>query len=204
MGCERVTPAERGPRRSPAQTGRTRLPLEEKGFEFSVPPRGRRFQNGILDLPVCKLPRDNRGGHCCRLAEPHARSWPAGVRSPHVKCRCGGRLRPAVDPCNKAVRRLRAGATGIRTAGPSRETESVSPAQREVPQRRKGLSRERRLSCGGPRVRILFPPPASPLPNRTSLDQGASGAGCTRFTAFVRIGSMRSELRTKCWSARAL
>jgi hypothetical protein len=37
-----------------------------------------------------------------------------------------------------------------------------------------------------------------------SLDQGASGAGCTRFTAFVRIGSMRSELRTKCWSARAL
>src|SRR6266404_1096397 len=54
-----------------------------------------------------RRPADDRGGHCCRLAEPHARAWPAGVRSPRVKCRCGGRLRPAVDPCNKATRRIK-------------------------------------------------------------------------------------------------
>src|SRR6266478_3234612 len=51
-----------------------------------------------------RRPADDRGNHCCRLAEPHARAWAAGVRSPRVRCRCGGRLRPAVDPCNKAAR----------------------------------------------------------------------------------------------------
>src|SRR4029077_3153954 len=34
-------------------------------------------------------PADDRGGHCCRLAEPHARAWPAGVRSPHVNVAAG-------------------------------------------------------------------------------------------------------------------
>ena len=28
---------------------------------------------------------DDRGGHCCRLAEPHAGAWAAEVRSPHMK-----------------------------------------------------------------------------------------------------------------------
>ena len=30
------------------------------------------------------------GGHCCRLAKPHARAWPAGVRSPHVNVAARG------------------------------------------------------------------------------------------------------------------
>jgi hypothetical protein len=28
---------------------------------------------------------DHRGGHCCRLAEPHAGAWVAAVRSPHMR-----------------------------------------------------------------------------------------------------------------------
>src|SRR5438128_2774079 len=41
-----------------------------------------------------RRPADDRGGHCYRLAEPHARSWPARVPSPHVKLRCGGLTGP--------------------------------------------------------------------------------------------------------------
>ena len=33
---------------------------------------------------------DDRGGDCCRFAEPHAGAWAAGVRSSHMKVDAGG------------------------------------------------------------------------------------------------------------------
>src|SRR5207244_12205173 len=43
----------------------------------------------------------DRGGHCCRLAEPHARARAARVPSSLINANAGGRLRLATDPCNK-------------------------------------------------------------------------------------------------------
>jgi len=67
--------------------------------------------------------------------------------------------------------RLSGGGKGVRTTGPLSRNESVSPAEREVAQRRKGQSRKRRISCGGPRVRISLPPAASLLRTRFSRRQ---------------------------------
>ena len=49
-----------------------------------------RYKRVIGDALTDRRPADDRGGHCCRLAEPHARAWPAGVRSPHVNVAAGG------------------------------------------------------------------------------------------------------------------
>jgi hypothetical protein len=81
--------------------------------------------------------------------------------------------------------RLFGGGKGVRTTGPLSRNESVSPAEREVAQRRQGQSRKRRISCGGPRVRIPLAPPASlfsPVPSRAT---GSEPRGLAAVCAWV-------------------
>ena len=50
-----------------------------------------RYKRVIGDaLRADRTAADDRGGHCCRLTEPHAGAWAAGVHSPLMKVDAGG------------------------------------------------------------------------------------------------------------------
>src|SRR6266446_10987615 len=105
---------------------------------------GRAFR-AIRDIvPLARLGWPPKARNLARVADVPARRRGAGAPAALARS------------ARKPLSRHRAVASGI---------QKLAAEEREVPQRRKGLSRKRRLSYGGPRVRIPFPPPLSPSPD---------------------------------------